>query len=1214
MHKLTLFFIVFSVFAKCVVLINPEPTTGPTNTKIPRYCKWESSIEGGLACAFTQQSVTNISEVPPDSLVSLRIVCPLIDDGPESYIQDQRAIFEPEQLAHMWRLRTLRIYGCRLTRLTISALNGLRDLRNLTIKAGAFAYGDSKQHFELERGVFDSSSLLEKVDLSANDIMQLPNHVFCPLGNLASLNLSRNQLEDLAELDFGQQPEGQQRKPRRLDPQVHTTSGLSCSLELRELDVSRNRFSKLPARVFSSLRRLSELNLAGNDIAVVESEAFLGLKSLRSLDLSDNRIVALPADLFREAANSLKELKLQNNSISVLAPGLIANMNQLVALDLSKNLLTSSWMNSATFSGLIRLVLLDLSFNHIDKLDPALFKDLYTLQILNLKYNEIENIAADTFSPMSNLHTLEMSHNRLRYIGGQSLSGLFALSLLAINFNLLEGLNPDAFKNCSSIQDVQLSGNNLDAVPNALKDMGVLKMLDLGENRIESLQRSNFEGMTGLYGLRLMNNFIGNITRDVLAELPALQILNLARNRIEHVDGEAFRGNPMLQAIRLDSNLLQDVSRSFVNVSSLLWLNVSDNMIEHFNYSYLPTQLQWMDIHKNAMVDLGVARPGMRLQTLDASFNRLTKVSRDEIPESIELLFLNDNQIHTVEPQTFLEKPNLTRVDLYANQIVRMDLSALQISPVPEEKLLPEFYIGGNPFVCDCTTEWLQRINQIGLRQHPKVMDLESVYCRLPYDRRRSFVPLLDAKPSQFLCVYTGHCYALCTCCDFDACDCEMLCPANCTCYHDQIWTANVVDCSNANYKQLPVRVPIDATEIYLDGNDLGELNSNVFIGRKNLEILYANDSNIVTIRNSTFTGLKKLVIMHLENNQISELTAIDFAPLESLKELYLQNNHLTHVDNNTFESLRHLEILRLDNNRLSNFALWHLAQNPYLVDMSFSSNPWHCGCIFIERVREWMLTNKEKISDWKRVTCGLGMPLLAPVNGSLVNCASLSGVSSGIHGQSFELYLPLLLVGGILFSLIGALLCGVVRHRRRLGLWAASRCGLRACYKTAAFEDREKPFDAYISYSAVDEAFVSRVLVPGLESTYRLCLHYRDLGAGANVADAVAEAADSSRRTILVLSRNFLHGEWSRFEFKVALRDALRGRGRNVILLLVGGVCPRDLDAELRRRISSHTVLVWGDKLFWQKLRFAMPEVPPMLERPPPLPTPPPPPQHLWA
>ncbi|XP_046420533.1 toll-like receptor 6 [Neodiprion fabricii] len=1177
----------------------------PQRYDVPDHCQWDADQGSSLTCRYSmfakERQRSNFSMIPAEQTTGLRIFCDL-DEKTRSEVDE-------ESFANLYRLRTLQLDGCKFDLWPAKALSGLRDLRNFTVRT--FGEEGARIGLEIAPNAFQATPHIEKIDMSSNNIWLFPEHIFCPLSSLVSLNISWNMLKDVTELGFSDNID-----PGSTRVQESSLAPFPCSLDIQTLDISQNQFSILPAFGFSSLKRLNVLLLSGNAISIAADEALHGLRSLEIFDLSDNKIVALPAGLFREATKSMKELHLQNNSISVLSPGLLSDLQQLVSLDLSRNQLTSSWLTSGTFSGLIRLVLLDLSHNKIEKLDPALFKDLYTLQILNLQYNELETIPADTFSPMSNLHTLAIAHNHLTYLDAYSLNGLFALSLLALDSNLLEGIHPDAFRNCSSMQDLNLSGNNLENIPVALKDMRMLRTLDLGENQIRSLEEPGFRGMTRLYGLRLIGNEVVNVTKAALAEVPGLQILNLARNRIENVESGAFSGSPALQAVRLDANLLQDMSGMFASAPGLLWLNVSDNVIEHFDYNFLPESLQWLDLHKNAIMDLGVAPAGLRLQTLDVSFNRLTRVHTKSIPDSVELLFINDNLIHTVEPQTFLGKDNLTRVDLYANQIIGMELSALQLSQVPETKPLPEFYIGGNPFTCDCTMEWLQRINSLTLRQHPKVMDLASVYCRLPYARHKSFAPLLEAKSSQFLCTYKAHCFALCHCCDFDACDCEMTCPTNCTCYHDQSWSANVVDCSTSAYKNLPGRLPMDATEVYLDGNDFGELNSHAFIGRKNLEVLYANDSNIVAIHNNTFSGLRRLTILHLENNKIRILNGLEFIALASLKELYLHNNLIAYIDNGTFLSLRHLEVLRLDNNRLTTFAVWQLVQNPYLVDISLSTNPWSCECSYLDRVRSWISENKEKITDWRRVSCALGSPIAGPGNESAINCAALTGATPAVETRPLEGYLPLLLATAVLFFAMVALFCGAFRHRRTLRAWAASRCGLRACYKTAAFEDREKPFDAYISYSAVDEAFVSRVLVPGLETSYRLCLHYRDLGAGANVADAVAEAADSSRRTILVLSRNFLHGEWARFEFKTALREALRGKGRSVILLLVGGVSPKDLDADLRRRISSHTVIVWGDKLFWQKLRFAMPDAPPIpvLERPLPLPPPPPPPQHHWA
>ncbi|XP_012271983.1 toll-like receptor 6 [Orussus abietinus] len=1174
-------------------------------------CARDPANEDSLVCDYgltgNRSLALDLERIDHELVTSMSVSC-----APEGEAGDGGASVNLEQFRRLPRLRSLRIIGCSGVRWPSQALAGLQDLRNLSVRLLPDAGTGATRGLELEAGTFDATPQMENVDLSSNNLWLIPERLFCPLGTLVSLNLSRNVLKDVTELGFAEHAEEEStRGARTAGPLAPQT----CSSSLQVLDASNNRIVVLPDGGFAPFKRLRVLNLLGNAISVVDDRALRGLRSLEVFDVSDNRIVALPASAFRECTKSLKDLRLRNNSIGVLAPGLLSDLNQLVSLDLSRNALTGSWLDSATFAGLIRLVLLDLSYNRIERLDPSLFQDLYTLQILNLRHNEIATIPVDALSPMSNLHTLELASNRLVHLDAYSLNGLFALSHLALDSNLLETIHPDAFRNCSGLEDLDLSRNNLKTVPVALHDTRMLRTLDLGENRIESLEEPGFKGMSSLYGLRLIGNEIGNVTRYALAELPALQILNLAKNKIERVEEAAFADNPALQAIRLDANLLRDVSDVFRRSPGLLWLNLSDNAIELFRYDFFPDTLQWMDLHGNAIESLGNAQPRSRLRTLDVSFNKITKIHSKSLPNSIELFLINDNAVEVVEPHTFFGKENLTRVDLYTNRISKMDLSALLLAQVPDDKSLPEFYIGGNPFICDCSMEWLQGVNSLPLRQHPVVMDLGSVYCRLPHDRHISYVPLLKAKSSQFLCDYKIHCFALCHCCDFDACDCKMTCPTNCTCYHDQSWSANVVDCSHASYDRLPSGLPMDATEVFLDGNDFGELTSHAFIGRKNLEVLFANNSNVVAIRNHTFSGLRRLRVLHLENNAMVALSGVELAPLENLRELYLQNNLLRYLDNDTFAALRYLQVLRLEGNRLETFAMWRLGENPLLEVVTLSENPWSCECSFMERARQWISGNLPVVLDWHLLVCTTGIPVVLPENAtsSQPTCTALAGVTSIVEIRSLEAHLPIILTGlFVLVATIG-LLCGLVRHRRLLRDWISGRCALRSArYKTAAaFEDREKPFDAYISYSAIDETFVSRVLVPGLENSYRLCLHYRDLGVRVNVADAVAEAADSSRRTILVLSRNFLHGEWARCEFKMALRGALREKGRSAILLLVGGVCPRDLDADLRKKISSHTVLVWGDKLFWQKLRFAMPDVLPIpvLERPLPLPPPPPPP-----
>lgn len=60
-----------------------------------------------------------------------------------------------------------------------------------------------------------------------------------------------------------------------------------------------------------------------------------------------------------------------------------------------------------------------------------------------------------------------------------------------------------------------------------------------------------------------------------------------------------------------------------------------------------------------------------------------------------------------------------------------------------------------------------------------------------------------------------------------------MISPEGCNCYHENSWSKNIIQCSNNDYQNLPTNIPMDATEIYLDGNNLGVLKSHSLIGRE---------------------------------------------------------------------------------------------------------------------------------------------------------------------------------------------------------------------------------------------------------------------------------------------------------------------------------------------------------------------------------------------
>ncbi|XP_031825889.2 toll-like receptor Tollo [Nomia melanderi] len=1161
----------------CLLALNGVPARGRSITSLeaPSGCEWKKDGEDGekeLACrvrtiANVPGLIGNLSAIQVDSISSLALECSDFEsqiDGPHVF------------LSPLPRLEKLRLDYCKFRYLPGGVFASAHNLRSLSLRTHN---GDwSAMTLELHRDSLRGLSNLQHLDLADNNLWTLPSELFCPVRGLASLNLTRNKLQDIVSLEFSDTAE-------------------PCTPVLEMLDLSSNDLTALPDRTLSNLRSLTVLKLQENVIAAVGDHALAGLTALRSLNVSSNRLVALPPELFSKT-KELRELILSNNSLAVLAPGLLDNLDELQYLDLSSNELTNRWVNRDTFSRLVRLVILDLSFNRLTRIDGHVFKGLYSLQILKLENNDIETLTDGCFGSLTNLHSLALSNNRIARFDPAHTIGLTALGQLFLDSNKLRTVHRHVFDNLTDLQDLSLRGNNLTEVPYAVRALRSLKTLDLGSNHVSRIENDSFAGLSELYGLRLVDNKLENVTREAFAALPSLQVLNLANNYIRHVEQSAFAGNPALRAIRLDGNQLTEIRGAFTSLSSLVWLNVSDNKLLWFDYSHLPGSIEWLDIHANQISELGnyyMERNTLRIKMLDASYNQIKEIADANVPDTVETLFLNDNKIRSVAAGTFLQKKNLEKVGLYGNEIRNLEVAALALQTVPEDRELPEFYIGNNPILCDCTMEWLPRINEMArLRQHPRVMDLDSVTCDMVHARATPKRPLLSLKPKDFLCRYEAHCFALCHCCDFDACDCEMTCPDNCSCYHDHSWSSNVVDCSNAGYKRVPDRIPMDATEIYLDGNELGDLGNHEFIGKRRLKELFLNNSGITAIHNCTFNGASALSVLHLEDNSLRELKGSEFDQLEDMSELYLDHNAIATVGNATFHKMKNLEVLRLDSNRIVDFHPWEaLPSVGDTTKVALEGNAWSCECGNAAKLRGWIAEHR---GDPEKMYCRDGVETLAQ---AMKRCGdpSTEAVSRGIQeipllGGNFVPLLAGALVAVIAICLFVAL---AFAFRQDVRLWAHARYGLRLGKMTAPpDEERDRLYDGYIVYSERDEDFVSRFLAAELEqSGLALCLHWRDLPP-ARPQEAVPPAAAAARRIVIIFSPVFLANEWQHAEFRAALRTALENirpssRKRRVVVLLATEAPARD--PELQLLLQTCTVVMWGEKRFWEKLRFAMPD-----------------------
>ncbi|KAL7020472.1 hypothetical protein ACKWTF_011553 [Chironomus riparius] len=1175
---------IFIVFLTLVTITITEVTS---QHRPQNECHWEFNKTNHIVCNIRTIDITNNADLLQDADGSSRldIVC---DDTVFIESQLQKNIFK-----QLTSISELVLESCKLLKLSEHSFDGLNGLKKLTINTRNSNWG-SVRSLDVQPLTLSGLSKLVYFEISDSNLRVIPDGFYCPINTLQVLNLTRNRIRSTEHLGF------------TLPSTVEC--GDASLQELQSLDLSFNELQQLPENwALSKLRRLQHLYLQNNNISELNSEAFAGLNSLRTLNLSHNHLEQLPDGLFFNA-RELREIHLQGNEIFQLPRSLFHRLEQLLILDLSENQLTSHHVDNGTFAGLIRLIILNLSHNALTRIDSRTFKELYFLQILNLRNNSIGYVEDNAFAPLYNLHTLNLAENRLHTLGDNIFNGLKVLSKLTLNNNLISIVEPKVFSNCSDLKELDLSSNQLTDVPDAVKGLTVLKTLDLGENQITHFKAGAFQNLNQLTGLRLIDNQIENITKGMFESLPHLSVLNLAKNRIQSIERGSFDGNTEIEAIRMDGNFVSDINGIFSTLASLMWLNLAENHLVWFDYAFIPKNLKWLDIHSNYVESLGnyyKLQEEIQIKTLDASHNRISEIGPMNVPNSIELMFINNNHISKIQPNTFIDKTKLIRVDLYANSMTKLQLHQLRIAPSMASGVsrsahepLPEFYLGGNPFECDCNMEWIQRVNNFTSRQHPKIMDLPNIECVMPHSRGQQIRPIMQLDVTEFLCNYESHCFSLCSCCDYEDCECDMKCPTNCSCYHDQTWGTNMVDCGKQETQRFPQRIPLDATEFYLDGNNYPELDSGLFRQHNKLRHLYVNNSQIEVIRNRTFFGLTSLQTLYLHDNQISKLYGYEFEQLHRLRELYLQNNKLTFIANETFSHLRSLNILRIDGNSLINIQIWQMIPNGQQMQaLAIGRNPWSCRCRFLQQMTQFVADNAMIVQDSQDVFCideETRAKRELDLNSSSVCSDYYADSSSGLPHLISNGYIPLMitLLATICLLVLFAIL---FVFREPLRLWLFAHYGVRVFGPPC--EDNDKLYDAVFLHSAKDTEYIIKHIATEMENgtgrpMFRLCLQHRDLAEDATYIQLL-ETICASKKIVILLTRNFLQTEWTRYDLKRAIHESLRGRPHKLVIVEDPDVLlDAESDIELLPYMKTSAVkrIRRNDRQFWDKLRYALP------------------------
>uniref|UniRef100_A0AAY5KE07 protein-serine/threonine phosphatase n=1 Tax=Esox lucius TaxID=8010 RepID=A0AAY5KE07_ESOLU len=445
----------------------------------------------------------------------------------------------------------------------------------------------------------------------------------------------------------------------------HRHAAKMVSQRINSVDLSCCSLEQLPPNLFYS-QDLTHLNLKHNFLPT--DHRFSGL---RSLNLSNNQLGQFPLAICDIL--TLTEVNLSCNYLTNVDQA-VGSMTNLQTFLLDGNCL-SELPNE--LGSLQRLSYLGLSFNQFTHIPQALER-LASMERLCMAGNSMDRLVLQSF------RLLRVKHVDLRYAQTNK-----HVTQLDVRDNGLEGLDASLFPclevlHCerNRITSLKAKGSVLKAVyaqNNELQELNVspvpsnLTYLDLSRNQMEAVP----EWLCDIKKLEVLD-----ISHNLVTELPArllcsisLRKLSAGHNHIQKLPERVER--PLLEVLDVQHNQLAELPYNlFLKADSLRCLNASANKLEHLPPSSLSEDsksiLQELYLTNNRLTDkcVPLLTGHTHLRVLHMAYNHLQTFPASKMAklEELEEVDLSGNRLKTV-PTTIMNCRRMHTLIAHSNAI-----------------------------------------------------------------------------------------------------------------------------------------------------------------------------------------------------------------------------------------------------------------------------------------------------------------------------------------------------------------------------------------------------------------------------------------------------------------------------------------------------------------------------------------------------------------
>ncbi|XP_051174927.1 protein toll-like [Leptopilina boulardi] len=902
--------------------------------------------------------------------------------------------------------------------------------------------------------------------------------------------------------------------------------------------------------IVKNVKILALHNCYFEEIKIKNIASLVGAENLETLQILNYKtirttFVTLHKNQFQDLTN-LKTLEISDTRCNNLDEDLLEFIPNITTLILRNDQIKSIPTNFFQFTPKLKNI--ELGINKLKVFEDGTFSNLKDLLFLSLWRNELTNLSSDVFADLNSVETISLFSNPLTTLPVDIFHKNVNLKIINLSRNSFKNLPAELFQKNHHLKKLKLENElHLKTLPNGfLSNLTNLLEVKLDSSNLKSLPENLFEGSINLVNISLQKNHFVSLPAKIFYGLNKLERLELNDNKIENLDDKLFDSCINLKNLNINNNNIVTISEfTFSKLANLETLFMRRNKIMSIDRQafYSLHHLKKTSFAFNNLTTVSVTKLGCEsvfnrcneLEVLDLSYNKIQLLCDDwtRFPgHHFNFLNLSHNDISslTVDDLDIKNQKDFT-VDLSYNKITTVDLN----DPFNEnfEKRFNEEYRS--------TVVLLLNNNPIkcdcALYDFLRYLDGSMMNVRDTLKINTGPMKCSDSKKYEDILLSELNSKSFECIPPMEEINDFEMCPQEC----DQ-WTRPsdktfIFNCSYRNLNQAP--------------ESLCSLKSKGYV--KELDL---TGNNITIIPNLQQTGYNNLSRLTLSHNQISTIST-NLLLNVTLQKLELDNNHLTVIRPEVIEEMK-LSVKK----------------------MKLGNNPWQCDC-GAQSLQIFVNTKNNTVEDEENVICKnfnrmltrIKIDELCPSNLELIVTAS---VFAAIFGLTF----------GLIASFY-------YRYQQEIKIWLYAK-NLCLWFVTEEVLDKNKPYDAFISYSHKDEEFVINELMANLEKgprSFKLCVHFRDWLAGEWIPFQIARSIRDSRRTIVVVSPNFIQSEWGKLEFRTAHKEALtEGRAR-IIVILYGDIGPVDkLEPDLQSYLTMNTYVQWGDPWFWNKLRYALP------------------------